>query len=318
MLAAAVEILWAANLAVRYEVGRLFARIMRLFRVGQAAPEPEPLEPLLPLEPRDGWRVIYFDAANRGECLRLILACQDVPFEDVRLEFPAGLLPYKSAALGDASPLAFDQAPVVQHARGGACVSVAQTVAAAQYCGLATGLAPSDPAALSLATSACCSIQEMYDELYYGSWLARYFCDAVCPGRNCLGACVCYATARYRMTAKHRRWCETFERWLRKQPVVGGVAFLAGGALSFADLCFFDCVEGFEACGYLHPADRAAYPLVGALVRHCAALPSVARYLAEREPRFETAPPRGFVHPRGTRGATPWSRTAARRKGKAA
>ena len=72
----------------------------------------------------------------------------------------------------------------------------------------------------------------MYDELYYGSWLARYFCDAVCPGRNCLGACVCYATARYRMTAKHTRWCETFERWLRKQPAVGGVAFLAGGALS--------------------------------------------------------------------------------------
>ena len=52
MLAAAVEILWAANLAVRYELGRLFARIMRLFRVGQAAPEPEPLEPPLPLEPQ--------------------------------------------------------------------------------------------------------------------------------------------------------------------------------------------------------------------------------------------------------------------------
>ena len=92
----------------------------------------------------------------------------------------------------------------------------------------------------------------MYDELYYGSWLARYFCDAVCPGRNCLGACVCYATARYRMTAKHSRWCEIFERWLRKQPAVRGVAFLAGGARFFAG-----CLPRFFC--FLHHASARVF-----------------------------------------------------------
>lgn len=354
-LAALIEILWATSLAIRYEFGRLLTVLYGVLRVGHSQPVvQEPREDVsLSLRPTRGWRVIYFDAANRGECLRLILACQGVPFEDLRLEFPQGLAPYKSAVLGDASPLAFDLAPVVQHATDDdTCVNIANTAAAAQYVGLSTGLAPSDAVALSLATSATISIQEMYDQLYYGSWLARYFCSAICPGRKCCRVCVCYPVARWRMLWKHKRWFDTWERWLRTQPVgEDGITFLAGGALSFADLCLFDCVEagvqcprlttferrgsvgskcstsgdsvsirrcstqveGFEACGYIGPDERQSYPRTNALLAYCATRPAVAEYLRAREPRFERAPPKGFFHPPGPQGATPWGRTAARR-----
>ena len=42
------------------------------------------------LVPASGWRVVYFDAANRGECLRLILTAAEVEFDDVRVTFPKG------------------------------------------------------------------------------------------------------------------------------------------------------------------------------------------------------------------------------------
>ena len=61
------------------------------------------------LQPTSGWRVVYFDAANRGECLRLLLTVADVEFDDVRLPFPSGVKPYKPAACGDRSPLPFGQ-----------------------------------------------------------------------------------------------------------------------------------------------------------------------------------------------------------------
>jgi len=106
----------------------------------------------------EGWRIIYFDAPNRGECLRLLLTAAGEKFEDVRLAFPAGLAQYKSASAGDASPLPFDQAPIVQHAKSGA--SIGQTAAAAMYIGMETGLAPTDVKQQACAQSAAVGIQE--------------------------------------------------------------------------------------------------------------------------------------------------------------
>ena len=236
------------------------------------------------LQPTSGWRVVYFDAANRGECLRLLLTVADVEFEDIRLPFPSGVKPYKPAACGDRSPLPFGQLPIVQHATEGGCVSIGQTVAAAQYIAALTGLAPvDDAAAMARATSACVGIQEMYDALFYGSFIPRMVTKVLC-GSVCFAPA--RALARYRLRGKYEKCFSTFERWLRTTKA-GDVAFLAGPSLSYADVCLFDCIEGVEDCGFFEPADRAsAYPLVTKLYDHVAALPAVAAYLAKRGSRF--------------------------------
>jgi len=88
---------------------------------------------------------------------------------------------------------------------------------------------------------------------------------------------------------------DTYERWLRganrefsegeKDPLQ--VAFLAGGALSFADICLFDCIQAIEEVGYFSPEDRiASYPLVTALYDHVGNIPAVSNYMAARESRF--------------------------------
>ena len=74
------------------------------------------------------WRLLYFDAPTRGEQLRLLFRLAKQPFDDVRLVWPSGIAPYKHAALGDASPLLFDQCPMVtspdgHHTDGGNRVS---------------------------------------------------------------------------------------------------------------------------------------------------------------------------------------------------
>ena len=165
------------------------------------------------LQPTSGWRVVYFDAANRGECLRLLLTVADVEFEDIRLPFPSGVKPYKPAACGDRSPLPFGQLPIVQHATEGGCVSIGQTVAAAQYIAALTGLAPvDDAAAMARATSACVGIQEMYDALFYGSFIPRMVTKVLC-GSVCFAPA--RALARYRLRGKYEKCFSTFERWLR-------------------------------------------------------------------------------------------------------
>ncbi len=247
--------------------------------------------------PENGWRVVYFDAPNRGECIRLILTVAEQPFEDVRLVFPSGLAPYKSATAGDASPLPFGQAPVVQHgdAARGVAVSIGQTAAAAQYAGAATGLAPTDPPELARATSACIGVQEMYNALFYTAFIPRIICKVACGSwcaRCCasrIGCCRCWH--RWGKARDYAKWMGTYERWLRVKasgaaPSAAAPTFLAGDALSFADVCLFDCLEAVEGVGFFSRDDRLLYPYVCALVDHVGDIPTVAAYLAERAPRF--------------------------------
>jgi len=60
-----------------------------------------------------GWKFLYFNAPTRGEQVRMLFAAGATPFEDITFDFPAGLSPYKHAAMGDKSPLMFDQCPTV-------------------------------------------------------------------------------------------------------------------------------------------------------------------------------------------------------------
>ena len=202
----------------------------------------------------------------------------------------SGLDPYKSTAVGDKSPCAFDQLPIVQHTSERGSVSIAQTAAAAQYIGSVTGLAPvDDPAAMARLASACIGIQEMYNALFYGSFVPKLVFEKVLCGACCFAPM--RALVRWRLRAKHGQWCAVFERWLRTTKAEGAaVAFLGGGAtMSYADICLFDCVEGIEDCGYFDAGDRAKYPLLTALCDHVGAVPAIAAYLAKRGSRFVAA-----------------------------
>ena len=75
------------------------------------------------------WQLLYFDAPTRGEQLRLLFRLAKQPFDDVRLVWPSGIAPYKHAALGDASPLLFDQCPMVTSPDGH---HIAQTLSVAR------------------------------------------------------------------------------------------------------------------------------------------------------------------------------------------
>ena len=78
---------------------------------GQVASSIAETDPLL--QAPAGWRIIYFDAPNRGECLRLILTAAGQEFEDIRLDFMGGELnKYKSTAVGDDTFMFFDQARI--------------------------------------------------------------------------------------------------------------------------------------------------------------------------------------------------------------
>lgn len=177
----------------------------------------------------------------------------------------------------------YGQVPIVQHATASGCVSIGQTAAAAQFIGSMNNLAPTDPGDLARATSACIGIQEMYNALFYGSFVPRVvtnilFCK-LCP---------CVGVTRWRLREKYDHWMGTYERWLRNsKPGSAEVAFLAGEAMSFADVCLFDCIEGVEDCGYFSEADRLSkYPLVSRLYSHVGDLPAVSKYIASRGSRF--------------------------------
>ena len=139
------------------------------------------------------WRVVYFDAPNRGEQLRLLLILAGVEFDDERIEkYPGGIdkcggstppsvkldlmdrlslsrrwhrwrigaalcAPdpcafalhvarhrhrYRHAAMGDDSPLMFDQVPLIV-APDGTCV--VQVAAAMQFAGAKLNLCPQQP-----------------------------------------------------------------------------------------------------------------------------------------------------------------------------
>ena len=98
------------------------------------------IAPVVPHKPGT-WRVIYFDAPNRGEQIRILLALANTPFEDVRVSpFPQGLDPYKKAALGDDSPLlGTDLCPAVTAPDGTHCV---ETTDIMRFVGQRVGMAP--------------------------------------------------------------------------------------------------------------------------------------------------------------------------------
>jgi len=113
------------------------------------------------------WRLLYFDAPNRGEQVRQLFFLAGVAFNDVRVHpFPEGLNPYKKAAMGDASPLlGTDMCPAVTAPDGTHCVETSDIM---RFVGQQVGLAPpAGSEADAKAMELCLLAQSCMNEVFY-------------------------------------------------------------------------------------------------------------------------------------------------------
>jgi len=229
-----------------------------------APPAEEALGPLAP-PPEGTWRVLYHDVPGRGQQLRLLFIFTGTPFEDRRLQEPDGVNAYKSAAAGDASPLAFDFVPIVQH--GG--LSVSTTAGAMQYAGEVLGLIEDDLDARARAVMTVVASESMRNEVFYPAY------GTMMKMRSRL---------RKYPPEPYERWLGHFERLLHSSAAEGNRGpgpFLLGPRLCYADLALYDCLTSIWDLGCFgqDEAERARkFPQLCALVEAVDKSPSLASY----------------------------------------
>lgn len=122
------------------------------------------IQPAVPHTPGT-WRLIYFDAPNRGEQVRMLFSLAKVDFVDVRIsQYPEGLNPYKTAAMGDASPLrGTDKCPAVTAPDGTHFVETSEIMKiVGERVGLGAGTANEE-----LAMRATLKAQELINTVFY-------------------------------------------------------------------------------------------------------------------------------------------------------
>ena len=111
------------------------------------------------------WRLLYFDAPTRGEQIRLLFKISGVEFDDVRLEYPRGLEPYKTNTMGDDSPLCgTDLCPAVTSPDGEHCVETSDIM---RLVGRAVGLGPASEADDKRAAAITVRAQEVLNRSFY-------------------------------------------------------------------------------------------------------------------------------------------------------
>jgi glutathione S-transferase len=227
--------------------------------------------------PLGEWRVMYYNAPNRGEQLRLLFEATQTPYEDIRIgPFPDGLLRFKAAEAGDQSPLAWDFVPVVQHGTPQGQVSVSTTAGAMHYAGEKLGLVPDDAFARATAVQLVVGAEAMRNEIFYGA----YF-KVVRKGAG---------VADIDQSPYHK-WLGHFERFLRTHK--RDSAFVLGDKVSYADLSIYDCVTAAWDLRCYEPngsksaviTQKAKYPLLCALVVAVGEIPAVRAYVEKRGDR---------------------------------
>ena len=187
------------------------------------------------------WRLIYFDAPNRGEQVRQLFFLAGVAFADVRVHpYPQGLDPYRKAAMGDASPLlGTDQCPAVTAPDGTHCVETADIM---RFVGQRIGLAPpADSAADATAVEMCLLAQECMDACFYGLLkqmvVRRIFRGEFCGALYWTRSLLIGKEAEYMVkpTAKLHEVMTRVEQTLQ----ASGGPFVCGADMSFADVSLF-------------------------------------------------------------------------------
>lgn len=193
------------------------------------------------------WRLIYFDAPNRGEQVRQLFFLAGTVFTDVRVHpYPEGLDPYKKAAMGDDSPLCgTDLCPAVTAPDGTHCVETSEIM---RFVGQRVGLAPApNSAADAKAMEVCLAAQSCLDRVFYG--LLRAMIVQRILGSELFGTLYWargFLGGKVDMGPPTTALEETMQA-AEAALVASGGPFVCGEALSYADVSLFavlrECLE---------------------------------------------------------------------------
>lgn len=219
-----------------------------------------PPAPMVAHQP-GSWRVIYFDAPNRGEQVRMLLALASQPFADVRLRFPEGLDPYKTAALGDESPLlGTDKCPAVTSPDGKHCIETAEIM---RFVGQKVDLAP--PAGSSedaRAMEMCLLAQEIMNKVFYPLLKPMVIRELL---GSFLGPALVGREATY--LPEPRAFLSDALRTIEGTLGASGGPYVCGAKLCYADVAIFAILnevlayECLDRAAVLEPHARVAFLL---------------------------------------------------------
>jgi len=221
--------------------------------------------PAVPHSP-GSWRLIYFDAPNRGEQVRILFALANTPWVDVRVHpYPEGLDPYKKAEMGDDSPLCgTDKCPAVTAPDGIHCVETAEIM---RFVGRRVGMAPAaESAADAKAMEVTLLAQEVLDQVFYGllmkviirEVLGQQRLSWVC--RLVFGKEEAYVE---KPLAKLTASLQQFEAALE----TSGGPYICGSALTYADVAVFHVLnESLAFVCFDKAALLAPHPKLSALM----------------------------------------------------
>jgi len=207
------------------------------------------------------WRLLYFDAPNRGEQVRQLFILSRTPFIDVRVApFPQGLDPFKKAALGDASPLlGTDQVPAVTAPDGTHCVETSDIM---RFVGQRVGMAPAAGTAEdATAVEMCLLAQDVMNGVFYS--LLKQMCVKEIAG--CMARLLNGAESEYlrKPTQKLNEALGRIEATLQ----ASGGPYILGTNPCFADVSIFAILnEVLEYSCFNKSALLSGHPMLARLL----------------------------------------------------
>jgi len=234
------------------------------------------------VSPPDVYRLVYYETPTRAEQVRLLFRMTGTAFDNVKIkDFPQGLDPYRPGALGDASPVPFDQAPILQH-NG---LTIAETPAIMQYVAEKVGLVEDTPEARARAMMFMVASEEMRDHVFYPNFNKIL---AVFEAGNKAGTPqqeifqnVIELKPGFLGGAPYDKWMGHFERHLRCHSEPSGGPFLWGPKLCYADVAVYDCATAIWTLPICEPLKerKRKFPLLVALVKAVRDYPKLKEHL---------------------------------------
>jgi len=231
------------------------------------------------------WKVIYFDFPARGEQLRLMFIYSKVDFIDERYKGGKLLAGIKKNVMGDASPLPYDQVPVLVSPDGKA---YGQTAACMQLLGhILPNLSPGDKKVDATCLGLALAAEDLRNTVYYPLFypeVYKFIIKKKAPCCCCIPGCIGW----YKKTSKHKkgfaRWAKHFEDFLRLQKT----KYLAGNQLYYCDIAVFDSIEAcLDLPCFNREKELKPFPILEQWYVEMGNIPHLKSYLEERGGRME-------------------------------
>jgi len=255
----------------------------------------------LPKDVTHGWELIYFDAPTRGEQIRLLFKLANAEFKDTRLKYPEGLKAYKREALGDASPLMFNQCPAVRTPEG---TWVSQTVACMQHAGRTLALAPPEAALDSRALTLTLGAEEFRNAIFYRLLLPSVVSKALQVrfwGLLCwLAPIVLWWNGAYKVA---RTDLPEKLAYFEAQLPETRSGFFCGSSVCYADVAVFDAVRETLAMPVVDSGRIfKAFPKMASFLERMETIPQLSNYLSKRGFAFDVLLQQHAMPPKGKAG----------------